>query len=260
MRTAAVLPVKRFDSAKQRLGEAVGAPDRRELAAAMVEDVLAALGEVSGLDDLIVVTAEDRAAALARAAGAHVVADGVEAGQSPAAEVGVEVAVQRGAERALLVPGDCPALDPEELTALLARYRPTESGSTGLGVTGPGVTEPGVTEPGLTGPRLTGPGVTGPAGASVVIVPDRHGEGTNALLLTPPTALTPAFGPGSLARHAALASAGGASVRVAQAPSLELDVDTPGDLAALRSALAERPGAAPRTRAVLERLAAPTAR
>jgi 2-phospho-L-lactate/phosphoenolpyruvate guanylyltransferase len=270
MRTAAVLPVKRFDSAKQRLGEAVGAPDRRELAAAMVEDVLAALGEVSGLDDLIVVTAEDRAAALARAAGAHVVADGVEAGQSPAAEVGVEVAVQRGAERALLVPGDCPALDPEELTALLARYRPAESGSTGPGVTGPGVTEPGVTEqgvtepamsgPAMTGPAMTGPGVAGPGGASVVIVPDRHGEGTNALLLTPPTALTPAFGPGSLARHAALASAGGASVRVAQAPSLELDVDTPGDLIALRSALNERPGAAPRTRAVLERLAAPTAR
>jgi 2-phospho-L-lactate guanylyltransferase len=47
---------------------------------------------------------------------------------------------------------------------------------------------------------------------------------------------------------------------VAQAPSLELDVDTPGDLAALRAALDERPAAAPRTRAVLERLAAPTAR
>jgi 2-phospho-L-lactate guanylyltransferase len=219
MRTAAVLPVKRFDSAKQRLGEAVGAPDRRELAAAMVEDVLAALREVDGLDDLIVVTAEDRAAALAHAAGALVVADRVEGGQSLAAEVGVETAVQRGAERALLVPGDCPALDPAEVTGLLTRHQ-----------------------------------------GGVVIVPDRHGQGTNALLLAPPRALSPAFGPGSMARHAALARAGGASVRVAQAPSLELDVDTPGDLAALRAALDERPAAAPRTRAVLERLAAPTAR
>ena len=104
--------------------------------------------------------------------------------------------------------------------------------------------------------------MTGPAHrpGSVVIVPDRHGAGTNALLLTPPKALSPAFGPGSMARHAALARAGGASVRVAQAPSLELDVDTPGDLAALRAALDERPGVAPRTRAVLERLAAPSAR
>jgi 2-phospho-L-lactate guanylyltransferase len=219
MRTAAVLPVKRFDSAKQRLGEAVGGAERRELAAAMVEDVLAALRQIDGLDDLIVVTAEDRAAALARAAGAHVVADHVEGGQSLAAEVGVETAVQRGAERALLVPGDCPALDPREVETLLRNH-------------------------------------TG----GVTIVPDRHGQGTNALLLTPPRALSPAFGTGSMARHAALARAGGATVRVAQAPSLELDVDTPGDLAALRAALDERPGVAPRTRAVLERLAVPTAR
>jgi 2-phospho-L-lactate guanylyltransferase len=219
MRTAAVLPVKRFDNAKQRLAEAVGGPERRALAAAMVEDVLAALGQVDGLDDVIVVTAEERAAALARSAGAHVVADRVEAGQSLAAEVGVETALERGAERALLVPGDCPALDPGEVTKLLRSHQ-----------------------------------------QGVVIVSDRHGSGTNALLLTPPLALAPSFGPGSLARHAARAAAGGATVRVAQAPSLELDVDTPGDLAALRAALDERPEAAPRTRAVLERLATPTAR
>jgi 2-phospho-L-lactate/phosphoenolpyruvate guanylyltransferase len=223
MRTAAVLPVKRFDSAKQRLGDAVTGADRRELATAMVADVLAALTQVEGLDDVIVVTAEDRAAALASAAGAHVVADRDEAGQSVAAEVGVDAATARGAERALLVPGDCPVLDPGELTGLLTHHQ----------------------------------------GEGVVIVADRHGEGTNALLLSPPGAITPSFGPGSLARHAARARAGGATVRVVQAPSLELDVDTPGDLAALRVALAERPQAAPRTRALLERLgpqAAATAR
>ena len=155
MRTAAVLPVKRFDSAKQRLSDAVGGAERRELAAAMVEDVLAALREIDGLDDLIVVTAEDRAAALARSAGAHVVADRVEGGQSLAAEVGVETAVQRGAERALLVPGDCPALDPKELTLLLARYG-------GTGSARPGVTGPGVTGSGATGPGATASGVTAP--------------------------------------------------------------------------------------------------
>ena len=42
MRTAAVLPVKSFARAKQRLGEAVGASEREELAAAMVSDVLSA--------------------------------------------------------------------------------------------------------------------------------------------------------------------------------------------------------------------------
>ena len=61
MRTAAVLPVKSFGRAKQRLDAAVGPPDRAELAAAMVGDVLAALGAVGRLAELIVVTAEPRA-------------------------------------------------------------------------------------------------------------------------------------------------------------------------------------------------------
>jgi 2-phospho-L-lactate guanylyltransferase len=89
-----------------------------------------------------------------------------------------------------------------------------------------------------------------------VIVPDRHGTGTNALLLAPPGALAPSFGEGSFARHVALARAAGAALEVAEIRSLGLDVDTPGDLAALRAALAQRPGGAPRTRAALERMAA----
>jgi 2-phospho-L-lactate guanylyltransferase len=85
-----------------------------------------------------------------------------------------------------------------------------------------------------------------------VIVPDRHGQGTNALLLTPPDVMAPAFGPGSFARHAARARAAGAAIRVADVSSLGLDVDTPEDLAALRDALAAHGADAPRTRALLE--------
>jgi 2-phospho-L-lactate guanylyltransferase len=216
MRTVAILPVKRFERAKQRLGDAVAPEQRQTLASAMLADVLSALARVEGIDGLVVVTAEPAAAQVARAAGARVVDDPEETGQSPAARRGIDAALETGAERALLVPGDCPALDAAELSELLARY--TDAG--------------------------------------VVIVPDRHGSGTNALLLTPPEVLAPSFGPGSLARHAARGRAAGATVRIAQAPSLELDVDTPGDLAALRAALAERPGAAPCTRALFDELAA----
>jgi 2-phospho-L-lactate guanylyltransferase len=219
MRTAAVLPVKSFGRAKKRLGAAVGQPDRGELAAAMVGDVLGALAAVPGLDELIVVTAEPRAAVAAREAGAQVVDDPVEAGQSAAAARGVEAALARGCGRVLLVPGDCPSLDATEVGALLDGFRD----------------------------------------AGVVIVPDRHGSGTNALRLTPPDVIVPAFGSGSFARHAALGAGAGAVVRVAQAPSLELDVDTPGDLAALRAALGRVPDAAPRTRALLERMASRSA-
>ena len=230
MRTLAVLPVKSFGRAKQRLGDAIA--NRPVLAAAMAGDVLEALASVRGLDGVIVVSAngdlEDLigvgrpapASAGLHAttggpapAGVEVVDDPLDSGQTPAAARGIRAAVVRGARRVLLVPGDCPALDPAEVDALLERAEP-----------------------------------------GVVIVPDRHGSGTNALLIEPPAALTPAFGPGSFARHAALAHAAGATVRIGRLPSLELDVDTPGDLEALRAALDAGRGGAPRTRALLERL------
>jgi 2-phospho-L-lactate/phosphoenolpyruvate guanylyltransferase len=209
VRTAAVLPVKSFSRAKQRLGEAIGGREREELAAAMVADVLDALAAVHEIDDVVVVTAEPLAARAAEEAGAIVVDDPDEAGQSAAAARGVDTALVRGAGRVLLVPGDCPAIDPREVSALLERR------------------------------------------GGVVIVPDRHGSGTNALLLEPPQVMPPSFGAGSFARHAALARAAGAEVKVAELPSLSLDVDTPADLAALRTALDARPDTAARTRAVL---------
>jgi 2-phospho-L-lactate guanylyltransferase len=216
VRTAAVLPVKSFAKAKQRLGEAVGGSDREELAAAMVGDVLAALRAVAQLD-VIVVTAEPVAAEEAQRAGAVVVDDPDEWGQSAAASRGIDAALARDAGRVLLVPGDCPAVEPDEVARLLARDDETPS---------------------------------------VVIVPDRHGSGTNALLLAPPGAVEPSFGPGSFARHAARARAVGATVKVCELPSLGLDVDTPDDLTALRRALEARTGTAHRTRAVLNRLVA----
>ncbi|HYH90915.1 MAG TPA: 2-phospho-L-lactate guanylyltransferase [Solirubrobacteraceae bacterium] len=208
MPTLAVLPIKSYGRAKQRLGGAVEGVERRALAEAMAGDVLEALGSVRGLDGVIVVSSEWVGVDV------EVVHDPDEAGQSAAAARGVRAAVARGAQRVLLVPGDCPALDPDEVATLLDT-----------------------------------------AGPGVVIVPDRHGSGTNALLIEPPAVVGPAFGPGSFARHAALAHAAGARVRVAHAPSLELDVDTPGDLEALRAALDARVGGAARTRALLARLA-----
>lgn len=88
----------------------------------------------------------------------------------------------------------------------------------------------------------------------VSIVPDRHGTGTNALLLRPPDAIAPSFGPGSLERHVAVAAAAGVASVVEKVPTLMLDVDTGADLSALTAALAARRGQAPSTRAALRRL------
>jgi 2-phospho-L-lactate/phosphoenolpyruvate guanylyltransferase len=92
------------------------------------------------------------------------------------------------------------------------------------------------------------------ASTSVVIVPDRHGTGTNALVLSPPDVIAPSFGPDSCARHVAAAEAAGVSHRVEEVPGLTLDVDTPGDLAELVAALDGRRGQAPSTHGALRQL------
>ena len=218
LRTIAVLPVKRFASAKQRLAEDFSAGTRRAIVEAMVTDVLVALRRASEVDQVLVVTRDLAVEALAHGYDADTVGDPEERSHSDAALIGVREAVTRGARRVVLVPGDTPALDPKQLDALLQRT------------------------------------VTGQPQPAVVVVPDRHGDGTNALVLTPPDVIAPAFGPGSHERHVAAAQDAGAHVAVDEVPSLLLDVDTAEDLEALRIALGAWHGNAAHTRGMLSRL------
>jgi len=214
--TVAILPVKRFQSAKSRLGDELSRGTRRALTEAMVTDVLMALRRSKAVDQVLVVTSEPAAEAIGRGYGADVLHDELDEGQSAAALIGIVHALELGATRVLLVPGDCPALDPAELTELLER------------------------------PQL---------GRGVIVVPDRHGTGTNALLLTPPDVIEPAFGPDSRALHEQAAAAAGVPCTVEQVATLSIDVDTAADLAVLRQALADRRGGAAHTRGMLSRLA-----
>ena len=86
---------------------------------------------------------------------------------------------------------------------------------------------------------------------TALIVPDRHGTGTNALVLTPPDVFVPAFGPDSCARHVSRARAAGISFALEEIESLAIDLDTPDDLALLRDKLLLDPQPAPRTAKVL---------
>lgn len=228
MRTAAILPIKRFPLAKQRLGESVADSLRGDLARAMVGDVLSALRECAAIDATIVVTCEPLAAAAAHYIGAIVIEDTAEGSQSTAVSLGLAHALGEGFERALCIPGDCPTLDPDELMELLAHRAPDANVPSG--------------DPSLLA-----------QGSEIVIVPDRHGSGTNGLLLAPPDALSPSFGPDSRARHERLATESGVKWRIAQPASLLLDIDTGEDLAALRERVAGEHVRAPRTRAVLAR-------
>jgi 2-phospho-L-lactate/phosphoenolpyruvate guanylyltransferase len=216
MRTIAILPVKSFDAAKQRLGGLLGSGSRQALAQAMFSDVLGALRHVEGLDAVAVVTADRAAENAARGERVQVLHDTEQAGQSPAAAIGIRYALAAGYERVLLVPGDTPLLDPAEVSKLL---RDAEQ------------------------QRL-----------AVTIVPDRHGTGTNALLLSPPDAIEPSFGPGSFERHTGLAESAGVVHAASRVASLMHDVDTPDDLSALATVLQGQHGQAASTRGALRQL------
>jgi 2-phospho-L-lactate guanylyltransferase len=214
MSTFAILPMKTFDVAKSRLAPEVGAGARKVLAEAMFSDVLTALRRTPQIDQILVVTNDRHGQRIAGGHGATVL-DDTGTTHSEATMIGIHQALRLGATRVLLVPGDCPLLDPTELTELLAYD---------------------VTTP------------------SALIVPDRHGAGTNALLLTPPTALTPAFGEGSCERHFQLATEQGTHPEVIAVRSLALDIDTGEDLAELRETFAARRGGAAHTRGLLNQL------
>ena len=89
---------------------------------------------------------------------------------------------------------------------------------------------------------------------TALIVPDRHGSGTNALMLNPPDLFQPAFGPDSCARHVTRARATGQSFALEQVESLAIDLDTPEDFTLLRDRLLLDPQPAPRTAKVLWQL------
>ena len=86
---------------------------------------------------------------------------------------------------------------------------------------------------------------------TILIVPDRHGTGTNALVLTPPDVFAPAFGPDSCARHVSRARAAGISFALEEISSLSTDLDIPEDYTLLRDKLLLDPHPAPRTARVL---------
>jgi len=207
LKATAVLPVKRFNAAKQRLAAGLDGEQRRTLMEAMVGDVLEAIGEARTIERTILVSGDPAAQELAAKVGAEVVPDPSDAGHVEAALAGIARAEAEGATCVVLLPGDCPLLDPRELDRLLT----------------------GVPE------RYVG------------IVPDRHGTGTNALALSPPDAIVPAFGEGSCARHVAAARAAEIPFNVEELASLGLDLDTPADVIALTRQLAARRGRGRRT-------------
>ena len=186
----AVIAVRGGRGAKTRCSAALGCADRAGLTAAMLEDMLAALGRCPAVSQAWVVTPTPDLAELAVQRGALAIRQRRPAGLNAAFALAIaEVGEIAPYDPLVLMPGDLPLLEPDDIAAalLLARTH------------------------------------------AVTLAPSQDG-GTGLIALRAGAVLPPAFGPRSFQRHAAAAARRGLSVAVLGAGSLSRDVDHPGDL------------------------------
>jgi len=191
MTLAIVVPVKSPRRAKHRLETVLSEPERERLAGVMAREVFAA---VSGLTmyGRFVISDDPDILEVGRSFGLEPLLDRVGKGQSAAVRLGFAAAWEHGFTAALTIPGDVPAVTPQELTDLCT-YRPE---------------------------------------IEVVLAPDRERLGTNGLRLVPPHAITLRFGEDSFSLHQAEARRANRSFEVRDVEGLRYDLDRPDDVVA----------------------------
>jgi 2-phospho-L-lactate guanylyltransferase len=192
----AAVPVKEFVGAKQRLASLLTPEQRQALAAAMLEDVLAALVDAP-LAGVVVNTVDPLATELARRYGARVITDGARDGHSGAVAAMARLLGEEGRAGMLTVPGDIPRVSAAEIAAIIAARRPAPS---------------------------------------ITIVPAHDERGSNAVLCSPPMVMPLRFGDDSFLPHLAAARALGIEPTIVKLAGVGLDIDQPADLQAFRRA------------------------
>jgi 2-phospho-L-lactate guanylyltransferase len=187
----AIVPVKPLRRGKSRLAGVLSDDERTDLNSRLLAHTLDTLKEIPEIEHVLVVSRDPAALALARDHGARTVQENG-APQLNVALARATVVVKNYKTRGVLVvPADLPLLTAEDVRVMLDK-----------------ATDPPV----------------------VVLAPDRHRQGTNALLICPAGLIEYEFGPDSFRRHCEIARQAGARLEIADLPSLALDVDLPEDL------------------------------
>jgi len=191
----AVVLVKPFRLAKQRLASVLDARERSELARVMLEDVLTAVGACRRLAGVIVVTADRAAAAVGRRHEAVVLMESEAIGMNAAVVRVVEYLTCSSEVGIVVVPSDLPMLSPHDIEQMIDLIERTPA---------------------------------------IALVRSNDG-GTNLLAGRPSSVIAPSFGPDSFNAHCDAAVSKGITPTVCFAPHLSLDVDRRDDLAAFVS-------------------------
>ena len=187
----AIVPVKPLRRGKSRLADVLTPDERVDLNRRLLSHTLDTLTAIKEIEHVLVVSRDPGALSLARDHGARTVQENGAPKLNVALTRATIVARSYATRGVLVVPADLPLITPEDVQAMLDR-----------------VQDPPV----------------------VVVAPDRHRKGTNALLVCPAGLIVYDFGPNSFQRHCELAVEAGARLEVVDLPSLALDVDLPEDL------------------------------
>ncbi len=194
----AIVPVKPLRHGKSRLAEVLSQDERADLNQRLLVHTLDTLGNIPEIDQVLVVSRDPAALALARDHGARTVQENGSNELNLALTRATVVARSYITGSVLILPADLPLLTPEDVRSMLD--------------------------------KASNPPV-------VVVTPDRHRLGTNALLVSPVGLIEYEFGPGSFQRHCQRALEKGARLEICELPSLALDVDMPEDLAMIEAQL-----------------------
>jgi 2-phospho-L-lactate guanylyltransferase len=189
----AVVPVKEFAGAKQRLSSCLSPNERRALATIMLEDVLEALSAVRELAGMLVVTVDPVATSLAGRYGARIVTEGAREGHTGAVAAAARLLAREGQGAMITLPGDIPRASSAEIAATLAAHR---------------------------------------AAPAFTIVPAHDDLGSNTIVCSPPDAVPLRFGEDSFTSHLDAARDRGIDPLVVRHPGIGMDVDNPADLVA----------------------------
>ena len=187
----AIVPVKPLQRGKSRLAEVLTQEERLDLNRRLLAHTMDTLTSIPEIEHVLVISRDQAALALAREYGARTVQEHGAPQLNIALTRATIVARTYATRGVLILPADLPLITPEDIQTLLAR-----------------AVDPPV----------------------VVISPDRHRQGTNALLVCPAGVIEYEFGPGSFQRHCARARQAGAHLEICELPSLALDMDLPEDL------------------------------
>lgn len=193
----AVIPIKNLNETKHRLKSVLNPQERRFFFVAMFEDVLTTLLAVPELEQVVVATVCPTAAKIAENYGASVLSTEKDEGQTAAVARAAEILEAKGVSKILMLPGDVPLVTVEEIQAVIATH---ESACSTTDV-----------------PAMT-------------IVPARDEQGSNCIVLSPPTAAPLRFGPNSYFPHLEMAQKLELSLNTPKLFGIGLDIDTPEDL------------------------------